>query len=230
MIQEKIRIVREAFNRVHLPSQRGFPAGIQPELTAPMGVVQVHHMDKDTVTLSATVYSPTELGASVCEDAAVGICQNLEENDATIEQESCRYDSTAGLLSLRILATWQFIAQEPTDIPCTVLVEEEPLPYLTGVFARQTVEYSPVEAIGEGTYSLRREKMAWEVTVEELLPRGCTPPEAELTAFALDIRREDGRERYPQCHWVSVQRQDTPQGVRQVRIAHTEAQREVVYA
>ncbi len=221
----------QALNDAGLSAGRSFPAAGKAVLSAPAITVGIYRCAGESVTLAVSVFATPEMGGSLCEDRALEAVAVLEGLGASCTQEACSYDRTSGLLSVRILAAWEpedVDQSEEEAIACTVTVSGVALPYLTGVKAQHTVELYPVNAVGEGAAVLRREVKYWDVTVEEFLPLSKAPASISTGVFALKIVRSTGTERYASCRWIHVLREDTPQGIRQVRVGRSYEEREII--
>ncbi len=225
MITEKIQAVLQALQDGGIPAQRSFPGRRQPQVDGPVAAVYLQAMDPDTVSLGVQVFCPPESGGSLCEDTAVQAMETLNTLGARCKLGACRYDRTAGLFSLEICAEWPLTAGESGGSDCSVSINGSPLPYVTGFSCKESADLQQIQAIGEGTVEVRRENVHRILTVEELLPGDLAPAEPESFNFTLTVTRSGGTETYTLCYWESILRQETPQGIRQLRVARSWGER-----
>ncbi len=229
MSVKKIQDVLDAFAAAGISACRCYPGQLQPEIDSPMAVVGVHKLTAKETVLSVQLFSSTEQGGGACEDAAVAAVQVLLELGAECTQEGCKYDRTADRFYVQLLALWKTVQpagpETPNAVGCRVSIDGVELPYLTGFSAEQTAKMQQVKALSVGTVELRCEDPYWTLTVEELLPLELAPQAPEPFHFSLTVSRSGYTESYTQCCWKTVLREDTPQGVRQVRIGCTWAER-----
>ncbi len=232
----KINQAISALTGAGLRADRGFPGEKKPALTAPAVTVGIHRCTGESVILAATVFVAPEQGGSLCEDTAQQVVGVLEGLGALCTQEACQYDRTWGLLSVKVLAAWEQASGNSgggssgsgtAALGCTVTADGQTLSYVTGVKAEHKADLHPIGAVGVGTVVTRWEVTYWDITVEELLPLSQRPEEIGIQDFDLYIRRAGGTEKYTTCSWISVRREDTPQGVKQVRVARTWEEREI---
>ncbi len=227
MIQERISQVIGALRERDIPARRAFSAGVRPELSGPAAAVAIHRVSTEETQLQILVYSPASLGGEICENAALAAAEALQALGAGCRQNACQFDRELGCFSVELLASWLPQAQQQA-LPYAVAVDGVVLPCVTSVTAKHTSSLSPVGQLGEGYIAMRWEKREWEILVEELLPPGAPITEAGVGTFTLEIRRENGIERYPKCRWLRLERKDTPQGVLQQRMAQSLEERVTV--
>ncbi len=237
----------EALEQAGLRAGRGFPGGGKPALTAPAVAVGIHRCEGESVTLAVMVFVTPEMGGSLCEDTALEAAAVLEGLGAACIQEACSYDRTTGLLSVRVLAAWgpeavageaggtegsDQAAESGTEaaLACMVTVGGTALSYLTAAKAEFTVKLYPVGAAGAGVGAVCRYTEYWDITVEELLPLSSVPAQLSTGTFTVQLTRSGGTECYVNCQWIRVLRQDTPQGIRQLRVARSYEERTVISA
>ncbi len=219
----RIQQVIDSLQAISIPAVRGFAASLQPELARPAAAVSVHRATETESVLAVTVYCPPQLGGSVCENTALSAAQALRTLGAQCTQEACGYDSSSGFFSIRLLASW-----EQTALPYQVSVGGSVLSHLTGLHTEKKATLHPVGEVGAGMIGMRWEEKCWDITVEELLPGAESIVDVGIETFQLEIIRAGGKEQFPTCRWVSVRREDTPQGIKQVRIARTWEDRRIV--
>ncbi len=213
----------DSLQAISIPAVRGFAPSLQPELSQPAAAVSIQQATETEQILAITVYSPIQLGGSICENAALSAAQALRQLGAQCTQDACSYDRSSGLFAIRLLARWGH-----TALPYQVSVDGSVLPHITGLHAEKKAVLSPVGEVGEGMIGIRWEEKYWDITVEELLPGAEPVQDVDIQRFQLEIIRTGSQEQFPGCRWISVRRQDTPQGIKQVRIARTWESRRIV--
>ncbi len=234
----KINEVLEALRSHSIPAERGFPGHWKPQVTVPAAAVSLQSLTQETLTLSVQIYCPPHMGGSMCEDTAADAAFALLPLEGQFKIGPCRYDRTAGLFCVDISLSWSLLPPEapeeapedpPEDVPavldCSVSINGSPLPYLKGFSCKESADLQQIHAIGEGTVEARRENIHWILTVEELLPSDLPPVAPESFDFNLVLTRSGGRETYTFCNWESILRQETLQGIRQVRVARSWGER-----
>ncbi len=243
MSLEKIGAALSALRGAGISAQRRFSGELQPEIREPLAAVGLHKQTAVETVLTVEVFGPLALGGAACEDTAMRAAQVLTDLGAECTQEGCRFERSAGLFAVQVLANWKKeeavpeLPEEPEVTPepepeiealgCSITIDGVAQPYITGFAAVQNARMQPVKAIEAGIVELRREDVCWVLTLEELLPLEVMPEEPKTFDFILRVRRSSGTEVYRYCYWEKVSRKDTPQGLRQVRIARSYAERQV---
>lgn len=215
-----VKMLRDAgFQAVH-----AFPSGIAAELTEPMVAVSLQNYDTASrlMTARAQVRCPKKLGGSACEETAMSVVHALSLQDARCRQGVCVFDKTAGQFYVNVEATWSSVSDGDSMaqiLPFQIQRDGVLLPRAIGFTAKRLIESETVGVIGEegGCRLLSRED-GWELTVEELFFRGKVGEEPQTKIFSLDVVRNDGAEFYRNCHLISLQRKDSPDGVKQTTV------------
>ncbi len=226
---ERIEQCISALAQAGIPTRRGYPGDPVPPVTEPTAAVCVQQQRRGSLTLALNLYCPPALGGSAWEAAAAQAAAALEALGAACTINGCGFHRESGLLSGLLLVSWGEAAAETGTIDCQIFVDGTILPHLTAFSAKQAVDLQPVQAMGEGIVGYRQEQRVWTLTVEELLPGSSLPVENGIGGFTLAVQRSGGRETFPDCRWVSTQRQEVGGGVRQVRIAKTWAERSITH-
>ncbi len=226
----------QALEDAGLRAGRGYPGGKMSALTGPVAALWLHKVTGDGATVAVEVFAPAVTGGAACEDEALKAMAALKAAGAVCELSACAYDKSARCYCVRILAGWYVTGSPGGDssssghLSCAVAVNGEPLPYLTGFTAKRVQKLEPLMDLCAGVGQVRTEAGYWELQMEELLPQGAAMPQQELYDFTVTVSRADGTETYTGCRISSMQRQEMPNGVKQVRIARTWAERSQTYA
>ncbi len=198
-------------------SARGYPGERMPMIQKPAVAVNPQKEDSACVTMAVHVLSPVASGAAVCEDYARRVAQLLRSKGADCTQESCTHDGRGDRFWVRILATWQ---QDTPACPYGISLGGAAVPHAVKCSVRQEIVRQAVEEMGQATPAgYLSEPEVWRITLEEQIPPD--EPEAADPAepFELLIRRGSKGELYGQCRWESILREDTAEGLHQVRVA-----------
>ncbi len=222
-MREIIEQVIAALEAISIPAVRGFSGDLQPELRSPAAAVSVEKAGEGILVLCVRVCCPAGLGGAVCENAAGKAAEAMRKLGAQCTQEGCDYQRSTGLLSVRLVAAWPLAA-----LPYQVRVAGAVLPHVAGIYTEKKGTLCPIEQLGSEMLGVRWEDTHWDITLEELLPGTEAILDVGTETFLLEIIRPGGTEAFPLCRWVSVRREDTAQGIRQVRIARTWKNREVI--
>ncbi len=201
--------------------ERCFPARGIPALQGPLAVLSLHKSNGTETVLAVSIYCEPGAGGSACEEAALAAAGVMEGLGAQCSMGACRCDRSQNLLVAEVFAAWTV---EPA---VTVLENGVALPGVTAIQAQYRANLNPIEEMGEGMVGMRWESSSWDITLEQLLPAEGTLPADSVSSFTLQICRETGIERYPNCRWVEISRKDTPRGLCQIRLARTWDGREV---
>jgi len=219
-ITETVSLLREAGIR----TERGRMTGVIPHLTGPVAAVGVEKISPEATILAVHIYGPAAAGGVACEDTACIAVQALTTAKARCTTERCEFDGKAGVFACRILVQWQ----EKTE--CAVKVANVTLEHVLSVTAKRSVNRAKVidpetgEAVEECT------DLGWSVTITELLPAEEMVQEDSAEEFTIYIYRKAGWERYLKCRWVQILLEDTPNGLRRVRVARTWEERKLTEA
>lgn len=216
-IMETVSLLREAGIR----TERGIPADTIPHLTGTVAAVSVEKLSPAETVAAVDVYSPAASGGVICEDAAYAAVQALTRAGAQCTMTCCQFNGKAGVFCCRVLAVWQ----EKTE--CTVKVAGVTLEHVTSVTAKRSVKRAKVTDPETGETVEECTDLGWSVTIAELLPAEEMAQEDTADTFTIYVYRKAGWERYLQCQWVQILLEDTPAGLRRVRVARTWEERKL---
>lgn len=210
-IDEVIQALREAGFR----AARAYPGERMPHIQVSAVAVALHEKLAGQQTLAVTVLCPECMGGDACEDEAQQAAELLRNMGAECIQEHCQYDGKGDRFSVRLLATWQ---EETAECPYTVTMAGGLMPYVTAFTAEQKVDIKTIGAMGQGEpVGVLHTENPWVVTLEEQIPRDTQEPIPPEEPFDFLVRRGTVGEHYQGCYWTSHFRQDTAQGLRQIR-------------
>ena len=206
-----VAMVMDALRGGGVRARRGYPGEkyIRPEV--PVAAVKIYSVEGQTVVVAAEVFA---VRAEDCENTADTAIDALEAAGFTCTAGSCQFQEKMGLFSLRILVR----RVEAAKLPCTFYLNKVEMPYVTAFSASSTAEVYQYTS-EEGTTEILQGTKVWTLTVEELIPADVTPEEDSQESFSLAVQRDGGTEGYTACRWETVRREETAEGVRQVRIA-----------
>lgn len=220
---EKIRLVSDILANGGIRTHRGYPSEKYFRPESPVAAVNLHSAQGETVVVVAEIFALTANG---CENTANQAVELLKEEGFSCQAQGCAFRADMGLFSLRVLATWIPGPAEAASLPYTIYLDDTALLYVTGFTAKSSAElYEYV--FDSGATEILRQNMEWTLTLEELIPPSVSPQLDSPDAFTLHIQRKGGRESYPGCLWETVQRTETEQGVRLVRIAKSKKDRQI---
>ena len=212
----------EVLRAAGLRAARGYPGGRMPQIGAAAVAVNVERAEKSAVTLAARVCCPGHMGGSLCEDQAELVAEAWAAAGGVCRREACSYDSGCDLFSVRVLGTWAE-KPEPEAEPFMALrafINGWDLPYLTSVRVdKQSQWVKDRGAMGQDPRETLEEQ-AWTVTIEERLPSRSAERAVE-DGFVLVLAEGNVAEQYTDCVWLSVCREDTVEGLRQVRVCQS---------
>ena len=207
-------------------ARRAYPGAAAPELTDVAVTVSTELYDTASSLLTARVEvrCPAAMGAGVCEETAVAVAHTLLLNDARCRQGPCGFDGRTGQFYVPVEATWASIADGDSiaqALPYYVQRGGVKLSYAIGFTAKRVVDTETVGAIGEAApKAVLCRDGGWELTLEELFPRGALGEEPNSDVISLDVVRNDGVEFYRNCRVLSLQRKDTMDGIKQTTVCH----------
>lgn len=201
-----------------LRAGRGYPGAVMPQIGALAVAVNVERAEEKEVTLAAMVCCPGAMGSVACEDGAEQVAAAWATAGGTCIRERCTYEGHSDLFSVRVLGTWVVEPEPKPVMSAQVALDGRVLAYVTKV--RTEVEARWVQSepgsMGEDPEASLQEQR-WTVTVEELLPSRTELVEP-ASPFVLTVKEGGQLEQYSNCSWMSVLREDTTEGVRQVRV------------
>lgn len=208
----------EALRGAGLRAGRGYPGGVMPQIGALAVAVNLEQAEETAITLAARVCCPGAMGGPACEDGAEQVAAAWTAAGGTCVQENCSYDGYSDLYCVRVLGTW---AEEPA-MSAQVTLGGTALEYVTVVRTEVEAQWAQSERgfMGEDPETTLQEQL-WTVTLEELLPSRSALVEP-ASPFVLTVAEGGVLERYGNCCWMSVRREDTAEGVRQVRVCQAQ--------
>lgn len=189
-----------------------YPGRRIPALTGAVAAVRLGKVDRSvrTAAVQVMIMSPAALGGGTCEQAALRAVEKMQEMGGTCVKDVCKYDEKADVFSIDIEAAFSGTATENNWLPepgFSVKIGSELLP--------QAVSFSAGRKLSKGVTSIANAK--WEFTLEELLAPGTSEVPDPKEPFSLTVIRAAGEETFEGCTWVSVKREDSIRGVRQIR-------------
>ena len=208
IVNQVIGALRDAGIR----ADEAYPGGRIPALTGPVAAVRLGKVDRSvrSTNVQIVIMSPAKDGGSLCEATALRAVDSLQAMGGTCVKDICKFDEMADVFYVEIAA--EFFGTVTADRwdsgpGFSVAVNIQPMPHV--------VSFSSERKKEEGTSSLYDAK--WQFTLEELLPPGTSEPPDPPESFTLSVVRSNYDEIFRECRWLSVQRQDTLRGIRQIR-------------
>ncbi len=201
--------------------QRGFPGYRMPDIQKPAVSVNIHSQDATSICMAVWVFSRADEGAMLCEDTALRVARLLRGVGAQCRQEAVTHDGRADRFAIRILVTW---TDDPEPPPFSVSMEGMYLPCAVRFTAVRNTELRQMMTIGQSNPAeLLPTQQNWICTLEELFPPEYREPIEQPEPVGLVVQRATLGEYYVNCFWKSIRREDTPQGLRQIRVAVAQA-------
>ena len=208
IVNQVIGALRDAGIR----ADEAYPGGRIPALTGPVAAVRLGKVDRSvrSTNVQIVIMSPAKDGGSLCEATALQAVDSLQAIGGTCVKDICKFDEMADVFYVEIAA--EFFGTVTADRwdsgpGFSVTVNIQAMPHM--------VSFSSERKKEEGTGSLYDVK--WQFTLEELLPPGTSEPPDPPEPFTLSVVRSNYDEVFRECRWLSVQRQDTLRGIRQIR-------------
>lgn len=196
-----------------------YPGQMFPQIREPVAAVHIEQVDRAnlTVTLEISLLYPGRLGGSACELEALRITESLRATGAVCVQRGCTYDGASQLYTVSILATYTGVT-ETAD--CKIwpgfycYINQQRLPYIQSFTAEETADTQPVYSLDTAAVlAFSTGKRLWQLETVEQIPVG----EAEVSApegeFSLRIETDPLTEVFTGCHWYSVRRQRSKEGL-----------------
>lgn len=199
-----------------------YPGQMLPQITEPVATVHIAQVDraKLTVTLEINLLYPAKLGGSACELEALQITESLRDTGAVCVQKGCTYDGASQLYMVAILATYTGVT-ETAD--CKIWpgfychMDTHYLRYAQSVTTERTTEVASVYSLEKADPSaFYQGKTLWSLELVENIPVGEAEVPAPEDEFLLRIVTDDGTEMFTGCHWTSVRRQRSKEGLYRV--------------
>jgi hypothetical protein len=99
-----------------------------------------------------------------------------------------------------------------------VYLKENLVPFAVSFQAEQIVDVETRYEMGENApIGIGKGKWIWKLRLEELIPAGNAEAMDPEGGFALRLETDTIKETYYQCHWNSIHREFTRQGLRRIR-------------
>lgn len=210
----------EALRGAGLRAARGYPGGVMPQIGALAVAVNVEQAEERAITLAATVCCPGAMGGEACEDGAERVAVAWTAVGGTCRRGRCSYDGHSDLFSVQVLGTWAVEPEPEPVMAAKVALNGTVLGYVTAVRAEMEAHWVQERGLMGEDPATSLQEQCWTVTLEELLPSRTASVEA-ASPFVLAVAEGGRLERYSNCSWLSVRREDTVNGVYQVRVCQT---------
>lgn len=200
-----------------------FPGQKYPVIREPVAAVHIEKVDRAnlTVTVEVSIICPAELGGTQCEVEALRATEVLRWAGATCIQNGCEYDGLAQVYVVNILATFTCITESDDCVMgpgFRVYLKENLVPFAVSFQAEQVVDVETRYEMGENApIGIGKGKWIWKLRLEELIPAGNAEAMDPEGGFALRLETDTIKETYYQCHWNSIHREFTRQGLRRIR-------------
>ena len=210
-----------------------FPGQDGPVITEPVAAVHIENVDRAglTVTVGVHINSPGARGGTACELEALRATEVLRWAGAECVQKACRYDGDRRVYAVEILATFTGITGTDSwdsGPGFRVRIGTTMLTAVRRFTAQMRQDYQAEYAIGEeGPVGYSRKKAFWELTLEELYPVGSPEILDPASPFSLMVTTGEKTELYENCHWTSVRRQFTREGLLRVRTGVSDLRKEI---
>ena len=194
-------------------ADEAYPGKRIPALEQAVAAVRLGKVDRSvrTTTVLVTIMGPAKSGGGFCESTALKAVTALQNMGGTCKKDVCRFDEMADVFYIEIEV--EFFGTATADNwsagpGYSVTLGIQPMPH--------TVSFGLQREIDEEVTSISKAK--WEFTLEELLPPDATEPPDPAEPFTLSVRRSSSNEVLTECTWISVRREHTVRGIRQVRV------------
>ncbi len=218
-----LELVLRRLREANFTADIAYPGQKFPQITDTVATVHIEKVDRAglAVTIEVNIICPGSMGGTVCEVEALRATEILRLAGAVCIQNGCSYDGVAQVYMVPVLAT--FIGSTEED-SCTlgpgfdVYIDEVWHPFVTRFYEEESrlvqAEYVTGQSAPAG---ISQGKKLWNIQLEELIPIGA-PEEGEITPiFELKVVSTLKTEWYAYCHWTSIQREFTREGLRRVR-------------
>ena len=228
-----LEMVLNKLREAGFTADAAFPGQDGPVITAPVAAVHIENVDRAglTVTVGVHILSPGAGGGTACELEALRATEVLRWAGAECIQKGCRYDGDRRVYSVEILATFTGItgADSWDNGPgFQVSISGTELKAVRRFTAQLRQDYKAEYAMGEETpMGYSRRQAFWELTLEELYPAGSPEIPDPAAPFSLRVTTENKSETYANCHWTSVRRQFTREGLLRIRTGVSDLRTEV---
>ena len=210
--------VIEALTAEKIRADEAYPGRRVPELTGAVAAVRLGKMDRSvrTTAVQVVIMSPASAGGAQCESTALRAVEVLQKMGGTCVKDVCGFDEMADVFYVDIEAEFFGTAMEKkwsAGPGYAISIGTQPLEHTVSFQAERKTD-KEVTSIGDAL---------WQVTVEELLPPGTSEPADPTEPFSLTVTRSNTDEVFNGCTLISVTREETIRGIRQVRVAQAKS-------
>lgn len=204
--------VIDALQAVGIRSDEAYPGGRIPALTGAVAAVRLGKVDRSirTTAVQVVVMSPAASGGSVCESTALRAVEALQDMGGTCVKDVCRFDEMADVFYIEIEAVFFGTALENSwsaGPGYSVTIGAQAMNHVVSFATERKID-DEITAIADAR---------WQFTMEELLPPGTSEPADPTEPFVLTVTRSSGDEIFTGCTWISVKRENTLEGITQIR-------------
>lgn len=192
--------------------QRAYPGTKIPAISEPVAAVRRQGADlqEKSETVAVTILSPGDLGAEVCEDAALAAGNVLAALGAICTVGECSFDGRTDLFSVNVTACLveeEEVQEEPEEPRVEVTLGTQVLQYVVDFTAWRTVD-DEVTALSDAL---------WNFQLEEFFPTGTQEEKTPEEPFSLKMTLGTLTESYIECVWIYQKRVAEGSGIRQIR-------------
>lgn len=229
-----LELVIRRLREEEFTADAAYPGQTFPPITAPVAAVHIEKVDRAglTVTVEVNILCPASLGGTACELEALRATEVLRQLGAVCIQNGCRYDGTAQVYAVPVLASFTAVtgAEECTIGPgFYVYINELRHPHVTGFSMEEAPLIREEFSMGQtAPEAVIREGSRWTIRMEELIPAGSTEDPEPEDGFQVKVITDAKVEFYDQCSWTSVKREYTREGLRRIRSGTARGRREVL--
>ena len=204
--------VIDGLRAANIRADEAYPGGRIPALTGAVAAVRLGKVDRSvrTTQVQVVVMSPASLGGSECEKIALRAVEKMQAMGGTCVKNMCKFDEMASVFYIEIEITFFGTAMEnkwSAGPGFSVKIGIQPM--------NQVVSFSASRKISDEVTAIAN--APWEFTMEELLAPGTSEPPDPTEPFTLMVTRAAGDETFTECTWISVKREDSINGVKQIR-------------
>lgn len=213
MANTVVNTVLEGLRKAGFRAGAAWPGQTAPELSSPavtVSLFQVNQQERVTEVL-VTVLVPGDSGGDTCEEEGLKVTEALTLMGASCVQEGCEYDGRQHQFRLPIYAAftggiWKAAWNPGVDV--TVMLGEQELYNTAGFTARQETEDPETDPVSA---------CPWRFTLEEFFYPGDPEQVAPEEPFTMTVSRTGRMEVFRGCRFLSILREDTATGLRQIR-------------
>lgn len=196
----------------NIRTDEAYPGRRIPALSWAVAAVRLGKIDSSVylTTVQVVIMSPAAAGGGLCEQTALQAMEALREIGGTCKKDVCKFDEMADVFYIEIEAEFfgETRVNKWTPGPgYEVTVGIQPAPHV--------VSFTTQRALSGDETHINQAK--WQFTMEELLPPGTSEPSDPVDPFLVTVERKNFDEVLIDCKWVSVKREDTVRGIRQIR-------------